>query len=456
MNTSSNPLPPRRAASGLGRLSILALFLGSAALCGIAQAAPTGTLTTLHAFAGSDGATPYASLTLDGSGNLYGTASTGGANNAGAVFEISTGGAYKTLYSFTYGNDGGNPNAALLLGSDGNFYGTARDGSPDDAGTVFSITPAGVLTTLYTFTGKTDGGEPTAALIASGGNFYGTTASGGDDGVPSTVFEITPAGALTTLHTFAHGADGSTPYGALLQGTDGNFYGTTSAAGANDAGTVFRITPAGVLTTLYTFTGGSDGAAPEGGLILGGDGNFYGTTSSGQDFSNNHGSVFRITPAGVLTTLYSFTGGNDGDAPEAALIKGSDGNFYGTTAYGGADNVGTVFQVTPAGVLTTLYSFVGTTDGKLPFAALIQGSDGSFYGTTAAGGPNGDGTVFKLTVASSGTSTASSGPSGNSAPASDSGSGTGGSASGGGSFSLLMLAALGMLLLARQFKPLRP
>jgi uncharacterized repeat protein (TIGR03803 family) len=332
--------------------------------------------------------------------------------------------------STTYCLDGAHPEAGLIQGSDGNFYGTTAVGGANYDGTVFKITPGGVLTTLHSFCSQTDitgacldGSQPERGLVqGADGNFYGTTMLGGANdgpGFPSgagTVFKITRAGALTTLYSFCSQTnclDGGAPID-LVQGSDGNFYGTTPFGGANGDGTVFEITPAGVLTTLHSFYG-FDGEIPLAGLIQGSDGNFYGTTIGGgandsPNSPNGSGTVFKITPAGVLTTLYSFCSETDstghcldGENPERGLIQGTDGNFYGTTIGGGANyDAGTAFRITPSGVLTTLYSFCTQNltgdclDGALP-DGVIQGSDGNFYGTTADGGVNRSGTVFSIT-----------------------------------------------------------
>ena len=250
-----------------------------------------------------------------------------------------------------------------------------------------------------------DGGLPYAGLIQGiDGNFYGTTEEGGAAG---TVFQLTPSGTLTTLHWFTGGADGGWPYAGLIQGIDGNFYGTTwgGGSGTYPGGTVFKITPSGTLTTLYSFCSAGefsrgnclDGAWPVAGLIQGIDGNFYGTTKGGG--ANDDGTVFQLTPSGGLTTLYSFCSQSnctDGALPYAGLIQGIDGNFYGTTIEGGPNIIaGTVFKLTPSGTLTTLHSFCSQSsggapcpDGAEPAAGLIQGIDGSFYGTTYWGGAN--------------------------------------------------------------------
>ena len=307
-----------------------------------------------------------------------------------------------TLYSFTGNNDGEYPQAVLVQGSDGNFYGTTYGWSQLYGSRVFKITPSGVLTTLHNFTGGSDGAQPMAGLVQGrDGNFYGTTEVGGSSYLYGTVFKITPSGDLTTLHSFDGYSDGGYPMAGLVQGSDGNFYGTTSVGGPNEdplsgyGGTVFKITTNGALTSLYNFTGNANGGNPEAGLVQGSDGNFYGTTSSD---GAGYGTVFKITPNGVLTTLHSFTGDTNGGNPTAGLVQGSDGNFYGTTSIDGA-GYGTVFKITTNGVLTTLYSFTGYSDGWKP-SGLVQGSDGNFYGTTAFGsyGQDTGGTVFEITT----------------------------------------------------------
>jgi uncharacterized repeat protein (TIGR03803 family) len=283
----------------------------------------------------------------------------------------------------------------LTQGSDGNFYGTTALGGASNEGTVFKITPAGVETLLYSFTGGADGGQPQAALIqASDGNFYGTTIGGGTSG-QGTVFKITSSGFESVLYSFTGGGDGGVPQAGLVQGVDGNFYGTTAGGGASGEGTVFSITSTGVETVLHSFAGGAaDGNHPYAALIQGGDGSFYGTTAGGG--ASSQGTVFKITPTGVETVLYSFAGGfvgvADGGDPTTALIQGRDGNFYGT-AGGGVGNNGVLFEVTPTGVETVLYYFVGGAAVNRP-GPLIQGVDGKFYGTTAYGGSSNLGTVF--------------------------------------------------------------
>ena len=366
-----------------------------------ARGQATATLTTLYSFTGgTSGEYLFGALVQDSEGNFYGTTEYGGSSGYGTIFSLSPAGVLTVLHSFTDSStDGGYPSAGLVLSSDGNFYGTTPIGGSSNDGTAFQITPSGVFTLLHSFTaGGVDGSSPAAALVeGSDGNFYGTTSQGGsnDDG---TVFSMTPAGVVTILHSFA-ASDGGNPVASLVQGSDGNFYGTASNAGTGNHGTVFSITPSGVFTVLYGFTGvGTDGGTPNAGLVLGQDGNFYGTTFYGG--ANNDGTVFSITPAGVPSTLYSFSSGLDGGNPESVLVQASDGNFYGTAVSGGSSNDGTVFQITPEGVIDTLHSFAGTaTDGDMPRAGLVQGIDGNFYGTTSYGGSSSEGTVFELALA---------------------------------------------------------
>jgi len=397
------------------------------------------TFTSLLSFDGTNGASPSAPLVLGTDGNFYSTTVQGGTNTStscgsgcGTVFKVTPGGSLTTLYSFcslTNCADGELP-GGLVLGGDGDSYGTAGGGPANSScpesqcGTVFKISLGGQLTTLYNFCSQancTDGEAPGGLLLGSDGNFYGTSGGGGanDSG---TVFKITPAGKLTTLYSFCSQkgcADGSIP-DSLIQGTDGNFYGTTS--GGDAGGTVFKITPAGALTTLYDFPLGcgacTSGNTPAGSLIQGTDGNFYGTTYYGGSDNEcsgcGNGTIFKITPSGTLTTLLDFNGA-DGAQPEGGLIQATDGNFYGTTAGGGSGTCsspvsygcGTVFEITPTGTLTTLYSFCSQTtcaDGEAPFGALVQGTDGTYYGTTYWGGTatcavnHGCGTVFSLSV----------------------------------------------------------
>ncbi|HEY3662889.1 MAG TPA: choice-of-anchor tandem repeat GloVer-containing protein [Chthoniobacterales bacterium] len=381
--------------------------------------AQTPTITVLHDFTRLDGSYPTNGLLLASDGNFYGTTPTGGPGtftgaDYGTVFRITQAGVFTNLVNFTSDN-GTNPYAPPIEGSDGDLYGTTAGGGPlgpTRNGTVFKMTKAGVLTTLleFPYDPTTDtfpnGLSPQAALVqGSDGNYYGTTVGGGTPNIQNTaghgtIFEMSPAGALlqsVTVHQ-SNGEPGD-PRAPLIQASNGNFYGTSYEGGGDtNAGTIFEFTPEGMLTTLHSFVGGAGntGDRPYDGLLQGSDGNFYGTTEYGG--TAELGTVFKITPAGDYTVLVNFTGPN-GEQPFASLIQASDGNFYGTASLGGTDSLGTIFQLTPAGVFTTIYNFSKNEAlGAFPRGALVQGSDGNLYGTTMGGGANAFGTVFRLNI----------------------------------------------------------
>ncbi len=386
------------------KLALAVCILGATVV-----AAPAQTLSTLVMFDGANGANPpFMSLVQGTDGNLYGVTQYGGANacsngqGCGTVFRLTPAGVLESLYSFcSQANceDGKYPQAGLTLGMDGNLYGTTSFAGDNEfctigCGTVFKISEAGTLTTIHTFTGQ-DGSLPIGALIqAVDGNFYGTTVEGGT-GNYGTIFQMTPAGVLTTVYNFCEKTnchDGDNPYGALVQATSGIFYGTTASGGYycfGGCGTIFRITAGGKLTTLHSFDN-VNGAYPFGGLIQASNGNLYGTASD---------TIFEITPQGTFTPLASFSGDSS-----AGMTLATDGNLYGTMYEGGDFGLGAIFNVTLTGGLTTLYSFclqTNCSDGQLPYGGLLQATGGNFYGTTNSGGNDtcvtgGCGTVFSL------------------------------------------------------------
>jgi uncharacterized repeat protein (TIGR03803 family) len=317
------------------------------------------------------------------------------------------------------GTNGSNPsNMVLAQGADGNFYGVTEYGGANNScyqgcGTVFKMTPSGTLTTLYNFCAQAncaDGTYPKGSLVqAADGDFYGVTQLGGNSnsdcgGGCGTIFKITPKGALTTLYAFcslANCADGAEPFAGLVQAANGKFYGTNLYGGLSacfhGCGTVFEMSAKGKLTTLYSFcqlAECADGAFPSGPLVEATNGNFYGEAEEGG--LNYNGTIFEISPSGRLTTLFTFDGTN-GSLPNGGLIQ-ANGDFYGVTSSGGSSigglecqyvadgGCGTVFEVTDGGELTTLCNF-GVPPGcpipAGPNGPLVQGTDGNFYGTVS-------------------------------------------------------------------------
>jgi uncharacterized repeat protein (TIGR03803 family) len=365
---------------------------GTAETGTVFELTPAGVLSTLASLVyGQDS---VAGLTLGANGTFYGTTTEGGSTDSGTIFQFTVGGGVTTLVDF--GTDmGGYPQGSLIQAADGFFYGTTGAGGTSGDGTVFRYTSTGTLTTWANFN-PTNGKGPTAGLIqATDGNFYGTTQYGGSGS--GSILKMTPDGSLSDLGDFsADPSLGYNPLGPIVQGADGNFYGTTSGGGVSYGGTVFKFTSTGTLTTFYAFPtfSSTEGAYPSAGVILGSDGNFYGTTKSGG--VDNSGTAFELTPGGTLTTLISFGAYT---APVTGLIQGKDGAFYGTFDFGFNDNeYGSVFRLASGGSLTSLGEFNGL-NGQTPLGNLIQGNDGSFYGTTSLSGPGASaaGTLFQVT-----------------------------------------------------------
>jgi uncharacterized protein (TIGR03437 family) len=372
---------------------------------------PSGTLSEVYNFGEFSGAL---SLIAGKNGDLYGL-SYGDGNpyisppgvdvigNEGTVFQLTPQGNITRIFLFSGSGQGGTNEDSLALGSDGNFYGTSADGGPNvsdplsGAGTVFKVTPAGAETVLYSFSGNgSDGTSANSVILASDGNLYGTTVYGGSGSCEQktgaivlsmgcgTIFKVVSGSSFETLYTFTGASDGAYPKTALVEGPDGNLYGTTSAQGPNGNGTVFKITPSGALTTLHSFNG-MDGSAPAA-LILGKDGNFYGTTSAGGSNASSTvqpGTIFEIAPAGTLTTLYNFcmmASCADG-ATGQGIIQATDGNLYGVTSAGGAYGTGAVFEFT-----TTQPPAIAATNGVVngaSFAAtgIAPGEIATVFGT---------------------------------------------------------------------------
>jgi uncharacterized repeat protein (TIGR03803 family) len=374
-------------------------------------AASAQTYNVLLNFDNTNGSSPDW-LVQGPDGNLYGTTQMGGSENDGTIFRATTSGQLTTLFNFTGSGAGSQPYFGLVVDSAGNFYGVTGNGGTKRQGSVFQVTSAGKVSLVYSFcqqTKCTDGANPQGGVVVgTDSNLYGATYTGGthsnvycdDQGVSipcGTVFKLTPAGELTTLYDFcalANCADGANPNG-VIQGTDGNFYGTTSNGGAYDVGTVFKLTPAGKLTVLHSFAGSpTDGTNPFANVCEGSDGNFYGTTASGGQ--GTYGTIFKVTSGGTYTLLHSFEG-SDGQGPFDSLIQGTDGKFYGTTYGGGAYSYGVIFNITASGRLTMLHNF-DNADGANPYSGLMQDTNGDFYGMTQAGGADSDGVIYSLSM----------------------------------------------------------
>jgi len=394
---------------------------------------PVRSYTVLHSFLGgsppNDGIQPGygASLAPGSDGNLYGMTPFGGTganisgyaqSGSGILFRISPGGTYAVLHNFgdgTVANDGAMPTAGLVEGADGNYYGMTQNGGVYGFGTVFRITPQGAVTILHSFAGTSitphDGAIPSASLVlASDGNFYGTTVYGGT-AANGTLFRISPAGVYAVLHNFRDGSvtnDGSEPYTALLQASDGNLYGTT-VSGGSGYGTLYQLTLQGGYAQLRSFGDGSYAADPEypSALVQGSDGSLYGTATKAT--STPKEIAFKMTTQGAPTILHVFgdgsvydDGASSGVSPPVGLVLGADGNFYGTTTWGGNPPVtgnGVAFQMTPAGAVTIIHAFFNgqvAYDGVEPSAPLCRGLDGNLYGTTTYGGVSGNGSAFQL------------------------------------------------------------
>jgi uncharacterized repeat protein (TIGR03803 family) len=352
------------------------------------------TLTVLYSFKNTpDAATPEAGLFRDKQGNLYGTTCCGGAG-WGTVFKLDAAGNETIVVNFGPDTEAGYPEAELTMDKAGSLYGTTFyfNGEGGD-GAVFKVDTAGKFTLLHQFTGSPDGANPESRLlIDKEGNLYGTTAGGGSAKL-GTVFKVDTSGNVTVLHSFT-GADGEWPVRSdLIMDNHGVLYGTTSAGGSSNQGTVFKLDTAGNLTVLHSFAG-SDGASPFGGVVMGKHGNLYGTTSQGGSYGG--GTVFELDTVGDETVLHSFGGSTDGSYPIGTLAMDRKGNLYGTTKGGGSASQGTVFKVDTSGNETVLHQFTGVPDGTGPFGGLIIDKRGTLYGTTEQGGDHDFGTVFEL------------------------------------------------------------
>jgi uncharacterized repeat protein (TIGR03803 family) len=357
-----------------------------------AGSAHAASFKVLYTFTdGNDGGEPMAGVFRDKAGNLYGTTFLGGQYGLGVVFKLAPDGTQTVLHAFD-GSDG-NAFAGTIMDGSGNLYGTTSYGNR-----AFMLAPDGTYTVLHYFGGAGDGSFPVAPLILdNGGNLYGATERGGDAGCDcGTVFRIAPDGKEKIIYPFKGGSDGVYPDAGLLL-KSGELYGTTAEGGAYGYGTVFRVSKTGSETILYSFNGGSDGGTPQSSLIMDQADNLYGTASGGDGGDSNCGTVYRLAPDGTFTVLHSFGAQKtDGCEPLAGLYADAAGNFYGTTFAGGSAYAGTVYKLAPGGTETVLHAFDGNLDGGLPESVLVADRKGNLYGTTASGPAYADGTVFRV------------------------------------------------------------
>lgn len=351
------------------------------------------TESVLYSFAGQpDGANPYySSVVRDAAGNLYGTTLNGGANGFGSVYKLTPAGVETWLYSFASSPDGANPYGGLVIDKKGNLFGVTYGGG-NGYGTVFEVTAAGTEKVLYSFLDIPDGSLPIKALaLGKKDTVYGTTNTGGAYGFGS-VFEVTAGGVEKVLYSFTGGSDGGYPSGGVVMDKLGNLYGTTTYGGGG--GVVYELTPTGAFSVLYTFTGGADGGLPYTTPILDKHGNLYGTTAGG---GAGCGTVYELAfPSWTETVLHTFDY-TDGCYADSAVAMGKKNTLYGTTYLGGGNGYGTIYKVTTSGNFVDLYDFTGGADGGNPLAGVIFDKSGNVYSTTNAGGASGNGTLFKLT-----------------------------------------------------------
>ena len=381
-------------------------FISVAAFVGVAFAsvvmAHANDEHVLYSFTGGvDGQQPWAGVTLDKAGNIYGAVTFAGASEncgpsgCGNIYKLTKDGTFSVLHNFNW-DDGGNPASDLILDpKTGDLYGSTLGGGSGGAGTIFKLASDGTLTTLYAFTGGADGNTPEGRLLRDHGNFYGTTYGGGASG-KGTVYKLAADGTQTVLHSFAGGAkDGVNPTSSgLAMDAAGNLYGMTQFGGTSDYGTLYRVKPNGKFKVLHSFAGGSDGRYPASGLIADSVGNLYGVTQGGGGHDNctyGCGTVFRFGFDGTLAVLHAFEGGKDGANPLSTLLRTQDGDLYGTTNDG---SKGTVFKLRPDGKEIILHTFGASGDGFEPLSGVVMDKDRNLYGTTDLGGTSGLGTVY--------------------------------------------------------------
>ena len=366
--------------------------VAGAVLSGAPENSPEAVIRTFGNFPYGGG--PHSALARDPQGNFYGTASAGGNTNLGVVFKLDTSGNYTVLHSFVGGTDGSKPFAPITIGPAGSLFGTTPSGGAHNRGVVYELDSSGNETVLYAFTGGSDGGDPQSGVFADlKGNLYGTTASGGADDL-GVVYKLSPQGQETVLFSFTGGYTGAHPAAGVVQDSAGNLYGTTVSGGTptrlapEGCGLVYEIDPSGQETVLYTFSCGNDGAVPTGGVILDPSHNLYGTTKQG---GVGYGVIYKLAPSGKQTVLYNFTGGSEGGGPVSGVTRDESGNLYGATEWA-ASTVGTVYELDTSGslhVLATLQVFQGNVSPPYAIPVPTLDESGNIYGAAPYNSPGG-------------------------------------------------------------------
>jgi uncharacterized repeat protein (TIGR03803 family) len=378
------------------RIQLRALILGPTLALVFMSGAHAAQYQVLHNFSDgpSDGSEPYAAgVRFDRAGNLYGTTQGGGADFYGTVFRIAPDGTETVLHSFDGEGGGSFVNAGVTINQlTGDLYGTTNGGGVDEFhGIIWKLTADGTFTVLHSFSGGDGDGSDSRMIRDLAGNLYGSAFVLGGYGK---IFTYSVDGKFTVLHSFTQAEGGLAPDASLIRDRAGNLYGVTYTNGGGDHGSVFKLTSDGTsFTTLYRFGGGADGAYPAGGLDRDKEGNLYGTTEQGGG-QCSCGTVFKITPRGKHSVLYSFTGGDDGAWPDGDLLRLGNG-LYGTTSEGGASGYGVVFAINASGRERVLHSF-DYSDGCCTLAGLTKHGS-ALYGTTVNGGTHGVGVVFSVT-----------------------------------------------------------
>jgi uncharacterized repeat protein (TIGR03803 family) len=395
--------------SGLRRATRLCVAALAAAPLLAMPPADAATFTTIYSFAGgADGHGPYGKLVQDKAGILYGVTITGGTAQQGNIYALDpASGTPTTLYSFSGGADGSIPESGLALDGKGNLYGVAPSGGSTahcnmGCGTLFKRNIAsGKFSVLYTFTGTDDGTQPIGPLTLDGGTLYGTTTYGGtgtDCGTSGcgTLFKFALATRTFSVLRELARSDGAGPEGRLVRGPSGLLYGSTGAGGPNGSGSLFSVDPSnGGFAVIHGFDYHVDGVASDGDPVVS-KGLVYGTARVGGPTSADDGTVYSLDLAsGTLTTLYSFQGGTDGLFPDWGVVSGPHGLLYGGTTQGGQSGAGTLFQVNPKTRAYAQIHVFSMGDGVGPSGPLLSGKAGALYGVTSGGG-RGAGTVFKI------------------------------------------------------------